>query len=96
MKLKQWLREQKEMTYAEFKLLPEDEQEILRIEHYQFNQSNQKKKERNRKGWRPMTEEEIKYATEILEHEKKRYEASLKIGGIDERGNYTALHHRWE
>lgn len=94
MKLKQWFRGQKEMIYAEFKLLPEDEQETLRIEHYQFNQSNQKKKERNRKGWRLMTEEEIKYATKILEYEKKRYETSLKIGGIDERGNYTALHHR--
>ena len=33
---------------------------------------------------------------EILEKERKRYETNLKIGGIDERGNYTALHHRWE
>lgn len=31
---------------------------------------------------------------EILEEERNRYESSLKIGGIDECGNYTALHYR--
>ena len=42
-----------------------------------------------------MTDDEKVAVDEIAEKEKLRYEASRKIGGIDETGNYTALHHRW-
>ena len=42
-----------------------------------------------------MTDDEKVAVDEIAEKEKLRYEASHKIGGIDEKGNYTALHHRW-
>lgn len=42
-----------------------------------------------------MIEEEKKQLEIVLEKERIRYEISLKIGGIDERGNYTALSHRW-
>lgn len=39
-------------------------------------------------------EEKREYFEKRIIMEKKRYETNLKIGGIDERGNYTALHHR--
>ena len=41
-----------------------------------------------------MTEEERERLEAVLAKEKERYETSMKIGGIDGRGNYTALHHR--
>lgn len=41
-----------------------------------------------------MTEEEKAYANELAIKERKRYETNLKIGGIDERGNYTRLSDR--
>lgn len=43
-----------------------------------------------------MTPEEMKETEHQIQAEQKRYEISKMIGGIDERGNYTALHHRWE
>lgn len=45
---------------------------------------------------RQMTPEEMKETERQVQAEKKRYEISKMIGGIDSRGNYTALHHRWE
>lgn len=93
MKLKQWLWENKQMTYVEYKALPELEQYALRGEHQQFNRAEQIRSNQN---WRPMTSEEIRKTEIVLAKEKERYEINLKIGGIDERGNYTALHHRWE
>ena len=55
MKLKQWLKEYHQMTYAELKTLPEDEAFELREEHKQFCRKEQIHKQQ---GWRPMTEEE--------------------------------------
>lgn len=45
---------------------------------------------------RQMTPEEIQETEKQIQAEQKRYEISKMIGGIDSRGNYTALHHRWE
>jgi hypothetical protein len=92
MKLKQWLREQKQMTYAEYKALPECDRREIQLEHQKFCRYEQM---HDRYNWRPMTEEELRELEIRLEKEKARYELNLKIGGIDERGNYTALHHRW-
>lgn len=39
-------------------------------------------------------EEQEKYDKK-LEIEKQKYERDSKYGGLDERGNYTALHHRY-
>ena len=93
MKLKQWLREHKQMTYAEYKALPEIERYELQGEHQSFCCYEQIHKSQN---WHPMTEEEKAWLEVVLAKEKKRYETSLKIGGIDERGIYTALSHWWE
>lgn len=45
---------------------------------------------------RKMTDEEKAELEHTINKEKERHETSKKIGGIDERGNYTALHHRYE
>ena len=93
MKLKQWLREYKQMAYADYRNLPDEERWKMIYEFNNFNRRQNLLK--NRKGtWRPMTEEEKIRVTKILEKERQRYETNLKIGGIDERGNYTALHQR--
>ena len=44
---------------------------------------------------RKMTEEDKKRFDEMVEKEQTRYRQSDLRGGIDLRGNYTALHHRW-
>ena len=93
MKLKQWLREYKQMSYREYRELSEFEQYEVQAEHQEFCRYQQRRASEN---WRPMTEDEIAELTETLEKEKQRYETSIKIGGIDEIGNYTALHYRWE
>ena len=46
--------------------------------------------------WRPATEEEKAEMHESSRREQLRLFTSMQIGGIDERGNYTALHHRGE
>lgn len=43
---------------------------------------------------RKMTAEEKAKLEEIVAKEQARYIQSAKAGGIDIRGNYTALHHR--
>ena len=91
MKLKQWLREQKQMSYTEYKALPDVERWSIEGEHKRFCRSEQIHANQQ---WRPMTEEEKKKSNEDMENESKRYETSIKAGGIDERGNYTALHYR--
>ncbi len=93
MKLKKWLPEYKKITYAEYKALPYYERWEIEEEFRQFNRREQIHASQN---WRPMTEEEKKQLEIVLEKERIRYETNLKIGGIDERGNYTALSHRWE
>ena len=93
MKLKKWLPEYKQITYAEYKELPDSDRWEMEEEFRQFNRREQIHASQNR---RPMTEEEKKQLEITLEKERIRYETSLKIGGIDERGNYTALSHRWE
>lgn len=60
----------------------------------EFNKPSKKEIQRAKQGWRPMTEEEKAYATELAVKERKRYEMNLKIGGIDGRGNYTRLSDR--
>ena len=62
----------------------------------EFNKPSKREIRRAKQGWRPMTEEEKAYANELFEKERKRYETNLKIGGIDERGNYTRLSDRAE
>ena len=57
----------------------------------EFNKPSKKEIQRAKQGWRPMTEEEKAYANELAIKAKKRYETNLKIGGIDEKGNYTSL-----
>ena len=94
MKMKQWLREYKNMTYAEYKALPDMEQYEVWHEHRRFCRSEQMRANRAKQGWKPMTEEMKKELDRVLEAERIRYETSLKIGGIDSNGNYTALHYR--
>lgn len=93
MKLKKWLPEYKKITYAEYKALPDYDRWEIEEEFRGFNRREQIHASQ---GWRLVTEEEKKRLGIVLEKEKNRYETSLKIGGIDERGNYTALSHRWE
>ena len=45
---------------------------------------------------RQMTQEEMAETEQQTRKEQERYSISKMIGGIDSRGNYTALHHRWE
>ena len=94
MKLKAWLREKKGMTYSEYRELPDIERYSLYGDFEQYNRHLQKKAQAG--GWRPMTEEERQWADEVGEKERKRYLINSQIGGLDELGNYTALHHRWE
>lgn len=97
MKLKQWLKEYHNMTYAQYKELPEEERGELHWQHQAFCASEQKiANARQKANWRPMTDEEREEGNTMMEKEAARYEMNLKIGGIDERGNYTALHHRWD
>ena len=91
MKLKQWLKEQKDMPYQEYKKLPDIEQYILQGEHRDFCRREEIHKRQN---WRPMTEEEKRQMDIWSKKEIERYQTSLKNGGIDARGNYTALHYR--
>ena len=92
MKLKKWLQEHKNMTYAEYKTLPELEQKMLQYDHKEFCRKEQI---HARQNWRLMTAEEKKKMEEWAAKEIERYEISDKIGGLDERGNYTALHYRF-
>ena len=92
MKLKIWLREFCNMSISEYKALPEIEQYSLFGDFTDYNRRQQLKASNT--GWRLMTEEERKRGLEWAEKERKRYEENVKIGGIDETGNYTALHHR--
>ena len=91
MKLKKWLQEYCHMTYAEYRVLPEVERYSLEGDHQRFCRNE---RIHESQGWQPMTDDEKVAVDEIAEKEKLRYEASHKIGGIDEKGNYTALHHR--
>ena len=93
MKLKKWLPMYRKISYSEYKELPDYERWEIEGEFNRFNRREQMRA--NQKG-RPMTEEEKQWLDDVLEKERIRYETSLKIGGIDERGNYTALSHRWE
>ena len=98
MKLKKWLVEKKQITYAEYKALPEEEQWQLWSEHQQFCRWENRQNNPPKKGpgiWRKMTPEEMEHLEEVLAKEKERYEKSLMCGGVDENGNYTALHYRW-
>ncbi len=92
MKLKAWLKEYAKLTYAEFNVLPEIEQCILRGQHQGFCRTEQIRKLYR---WRPATKEEIEYHNNAIEKEMKRHEINEKTNGLDERGNYTALHYRW-
>lgn len=95
MKLKKWLVEQKQLTYEMYKSMPEEERWQLEEEHRRFCRWENQRKQ-NADGWRKMNDEERAYLEEVLAKEKERYEKSLVAGGIDERGNYTALHYRWD
>ncbi len=100
MKLKQWLKEYHNMSYEKYKALPDMDRYDIENEFYNFNRQeqikNNNKNDKTLLSRRPMTEEEKRELDIIFEKERIRYETSLKIGGVDERGNYTALSHRWE
>ena len=52
-------------------------------------------KRKNAKSvWRKMTPDESARCPDAISKEIKRFNESVKAGGIDGRGNYTALHHR--
>lgn len=80
------------MSYSEYKMLSEVSRADIYWEFEQYNRRLQKKAQI---GWRPMTEEERQWADEVGEQGRKRYLINSKIGGLDGRGNYTALHYRW-
>lgn len=99
MKLKQWLQEQKGISYKEYKALPDIERWSLEGEFRKYNAKIQRRDaflKKNPNLWRKATPEEIVRMTAISKKEKERYEHSLKIGGIDLKGNYTALHRRFD
>ncbi len=65
MKLKQWLREHKQMTYAEYKLLTEEDRWKIEIEFNNFNRRLQIQEAKLASGdkegdvkWTMMSEEE--------------------------------------
>ena len=87
MKLKQWLKECCNMTYAEYKALEDFHRWELEGSFNCFNRDEQIRK-RNKQihdsqNWRKMTDEEKKRLDESLKKERKRYETNLRIGGID-------------
>ena len=102
MKLKQWLKEYKEMTYADYMALEDIDRWSIEGEFREFNNREIRIKQAHEKmiqdgvTIRQMTEEEMAELEKRLDAEHTRYEKSLKIGGVDGRGNYTALHHRWD
>ena len=92
MKLKAWLHEYHQLSYAEYKALSEDQQIELEAAFRKFNRSEQIRASAAIKyNRRPMTEEEKRETEILLKRERERYERSLKIGGIDERGNCTII-----
>lgn len=93
MKFRCWFEQYKKIPYAEYKELGTEEQNNFIREYQCFMQNIEKQ---NRLFKRPMSQEEKTKLEAIFAKEKMRYEISKKIGGIDECGNYTALHHRWE
>ena len=93
MKLKQWIEKYKNMSYAEYKKLSDNERYGFEKEYQRFVRNEKKQ---NSQNCRPMSKEEKEKLEIVFAKARERYETSLKIGGIDERGNYTALHHCWE
>ena len=69
MKLKAWLREQKGMSYSEYRAMPEFERYSIYGDFLWDNRCLQKKAQAAQKriqaGWRPMTEEERKRVDEL-------------------------------
>lgn len=93
MKLKHWLPKYRSITYAQYKQLPEETKCRLMDEFLKFIRRD--KEEPKKEKWieiKPKSHDSIDV---ILEKERIRYETNLKIGGIDSRGNYTALSNRW-
>ena len=94
MKLKRYLKEQRGLTKEEFNSLDEVDRYGILGDFRRFNIKEQQFL--HRKGWRPMTPEELKETEEQIAKEMERRRINAMIGGIDERGNYKALHYRWE
>lgn len=88
MKLKAWLREHKNMTYAQLKEMDEFDRDDLLREHREFCRKEQIYKGLN---WRPATEQEKQVMDAALEKDRKLYEANAKIGAVNEYGNYIPL-----
>lgn len=44
----------------------------------------------------PMTDADKAKFEEDIQAERIKHDRDMKYSGIDEYGNYTALHHRWE
>lgn len=97
MKLKQWLKEKHGISYADYKKMDIFQQGNLMAEFDHYNAKIQKKKHYIEIGElviRKMTPEEQEELEKHRAAVRKRYEMSLAAGGIDETGNFTALHHR--
>ncbi len=90
MKLKAWLREHKNMTYAQYKEMDEFDREDILQQHREFCRREQIYKSLN---WRPATEKEKQVLNKALERDRAFYEANAKIGAVNEEGNYIPLWH---
>lgn len=102
MKLGMWLNKYKNMTKAEYKQLGSEERFEIWYEHQEFcRKENLKRQNHKNNNWIKLDEksEEFKrwndWLDKVFEKERLRYETSKKIGGIDERGNYTRLSSRF-
>lgn len=106
MKFKVWLRQEKNMTYAEYKELDEIEQYCVWGDFISYNRTLQIREAYKRKKQKMIESGQIQIVEltpverEIygmkMEQERIHREWSEKAGGIERDGNYTALHHRWD
>ena len=96
MKLKAWLREYKGMSYSEYKAQEFEKQWELEDEFKRYNRSEQIRRQREMDpNYRKATAEELQKLEEDAAKERKRYEQSLKAGGVDkDTGIYFRLHDR--
>lgn len=99
MKLKQYLKEQHNITYDQYRSLPDIERWQIEAEFNSYNATLQRKKQLRenfiKSGGiiRQATPEELKEWAYRSELEKKHRETSMKCGGVADNG-YIALHYR--
>ena len=99
MKLKLYLKEQRNMTYAQYRLLPDNDRWQIEYEFHSYNATLQRKKQLRenfiKSGGvvRQASPEELKEWSYRSEMEKQHRETSMKCGGVEGNG-YIALHYR--